>query len=199
MISFGVGKGRPEEQDQEGSELGCGSARSCPRPSLWGNPSSKVASLCGVALYTSRLVGECGCFLPDGQALFLVLRGKVFHQRKEQRGALAEAGGGMWRRWPCSAERRTACVAVWHAQSPHTGTSETTEHSKMPDKNSRSVILTGLDIKTRGVEKVESVLWKLEGTHKCSFFKMWLEFDKMCPWVQQWHKLWGNQLLSDRI
>ena len=64
---------------------------------------------------------------------------------------------------PCPAER-TACVAVWHAQSPHTGTSENMEHSEMPDKNSRSVILTGLDVETRGVEKVQSVLWKLEGT-----------------------------------
>lgn len=45
-------------------------------------------------------------------------------------------------------------MAVWHAQSPHTGTRETIEHSKMPDKNSRFVILTGLDVKTRGVEKV---------------------------------------------
>lgn len=45
-------------------------------------------------------------------------------------------------------------MAVWHAQSPHTGTSETIEHSEMPDKDSRSVILTGLDVKTRGVEKV---------------------------------------------
>ena len=55
-------------------------------------------------------------------------------------------------------------MAVWHAQSPHTGTSENMEHSEMPDKNSRSVILTGLDVETRGVEKVQSVLWKLEGT-----------------------------------
>lgn len=54
-------------------------------------------------------------------------------------------------------------MAVRHAQSPHTGTSENMEHSEMPDKNSRSVILT-VDVETRGVEKVQSVLWKLEGT-----------------------------------